>query len=49
VATAFDGTRERFWIQARHPKTVAAIEATLRHVFRTAAHAQVEPAARAAA
>src|SRR5689334_5037790 len=49
VATAFDGTRERFWIQARHPKTIAALEATLRHVFRTATHAQVDPAVRAAA
>lgn len=49
VATAFDGTRERFWIQARHPKTVAALEATLRHVFRVATHAQVEPDVRTAA
>jgi len=49
VATVFDGTRERFWIQARHPKTVAALEATLRHVFRVATHAQVEPDVRTAA
>jgi hypothetical protein len=44
VATALDGARERFSIQARHPRSVAVLEATLGHVFRTAGHA-LAPAA----
>ena len=44
VATALDGARERFWIQARHPRSVAVLEATLGHLFRTAGHA-LAPAA----
>jgi hypothetical protein len=39
VATAADGAPERFWISGRHPKTVAALETTLRHALRTAGHA----------
>ena len=35
VATALDGVRERFWIQPRHPRSVAVLEATLGYVFRT--------------
>jgi hypothetical protein len=38
VATAVDGVRERFWIPARHPTSVAVLEATLGYV-RTAGHA----------
>jgi hypothetical protein len=44
VATAIDGARERFWIQARHPRSTAVLEATLGRVFRTAGHA-LAPAA----
>ncbi len=39
VATVMDGVRERFWIQARHPKSVAVVEATLGYVIRAAGHA----------
>jgi hypothetical protein len=39
VATSVDGVRERFWIPARHPKSVAVLEATLGYLSRTAGHA----------
>jgi hypothetical protein len=39
VATALDGARERFWIPARHPRSVAVLEATLGYLVRTAGHA----------
>jgi hypothetical protein len=42
VATSVDGVRERFWIPARHPTSVAALEATLGYLFRTTP-AQVPP------
>ncbi len=33
AATAIDGIRERFWIQARHPKAMSTLEAALGYVF----------------
>jgi hypothetical protein len=38
VTTALDGARERFWIEARHPRSVAVLEATLGHLSRAAGH-----------
>ncbi len=44
VVTASDGVRQRFWIQASHPRSVAVLEATLGYVFRASGHA-LAPAA----